>query len=445
LDAAFDLGETVDFNVLGVFTDEGATIPAGNYDLTTNVFTSNATTVAPTLYVSVEDPTNSCTRVFPWTVDASDITPPVAICFSPTVVFNGESTLPLTIDELLNAANSSDDCGSFIAVGPLSVDIDCNDIGSIIPVTVTIEDEAGIQGTCTANVTVEGLACGWTDNGGIGCADDMNTSSFDYASQTYTLTANNCAPEFPYVEDRMAFVYQELCGDGEIIARVTDVNGVGYAGVTIRNDLTSGSPMVSLGTNHVNLVRKQVRVLPSYPAYPQQVLSFNRFWVRIVRTGHLFQAYASTDGVQWIPYINQYVFMDNDCLKVGLYAYSEKSGDAVTATFDNVMISDQTGQGTLSGINTEFASSPSSAITSDLNVYPNPASDVLNIDLGEVNWDEQIDIILFNSVGQQVRQRFDVQDAIEQIEVMDLESGVYNLMVKIGDTTQTKRVVITRP
>jgi hypothetical protein len=101
-----------------------------------------------------------------------------------------------------------------------------------------------------------------------------------------------------------------LCGDGEIIAKVDNIaGGQGFAGVMARDSEAPGAPMVSIGTNTVNRVRKEVRVQANAPAFPQAVLAFDQFWVRITRTGPSFRAFASADGVQWFPYIFQNIQM----------------------------------------------------------------------------------------------------------------------------------------
>lgn len=248
----------------------------------------------------------------------------------------------------------------------------------------------------------------------------------------------------PYTEDRMAFVSQELCGNGEIIARVSSVDGVGYAGVTMRDDLTPGSRMVSLGTNGVNFIRKQVRVLPNYPSYPQAAPGFDKYWVKIVRTGNQFQAYASTDGIQWLMYMNQYVTMENDCIHVGLFAYNEQTGSEVTAIFDNVSISNSSSTLNTDVNNTTFGESLNDMEQAELNVFPNPAGDFMTVDLGKVNSEEQIDILLFNGAGQQVRQRIDVQNAQEEFQISDLDAGTYNVIVKIGKQIQSKKLIVVK-
>ena len=82
---------------------------------------------------------------------------------------------------------------------------------------------------------------------------------------------------------------------------------------------------------------------------------------------------------------------------------------------------------------------PSTIITSvetvvekNVEMYPNPMNDVLNIDLG----DSQSDVVIFNSLGQVVR-RYDNMSGEMQINVEDLKSGMY--FVKIG--TETTKVI----
>ena len=66
------------------------------------------------------------------------------------------------------------------------------------------------------------------------------------------------------------------------------------------------------------------------------------------------------------------------------------------------------------------------AVERNVAVYPNPMNDVLNIQLG----DNQSDVVIFNSLGQMVR-RYDAVGGDMQINVADLQSGMY--FVKIND------------
>ncbi|MBK8969114.1 MAG: T9SS type A sorting domain-containing protein [Lewinellaceae bacterium] len=70
---AFGLGAPVDFNILGIFTDENATQSAGTYDVNTNTFTpaNNLPTGATVFYVKIEDPVGGCTRIVEWEVNST--------------------------------------------------------------------------------------------------------------------------------------------------------------------------------------------------------------------------------------------------------------------------------------------------------------------------------------------------------------------------------------
>lgn len=65
-------------------------------------------------------------------------------------------------------------------------------------------------------------------------------------------------------------------------------------------------------------------------------------------------------------------------------------------------------------------------------VYPNPMSDVLNIQLG----DSQSDVVIYNSLGQVVR-RYSNASGDMQIDVANLTAGIY--FVKIG--TETTKII----
>ena len=126
----------------------------------------------------------------------------------------------------------------------------CEQIGEVINVTITAIDENDLVSTCISEVSVEGLPCGWTDDGGIGCQG--GSSSYDANYDSYELTAPDCAPVSPYVADQTAFTYTELCGDGEITVFVSGVQGTGYAGIMMRESAGAGARKVAIGTNGVN-------------------------------------------------------------------------------------------------------------------------------------------------------------------------------------------------
>ena len=78
-------------------------------------------------------------------------------------------------------------------------------------------------------------------------------------------------------------------------------------------------------------------------------------------------------------------------------------------------------------------------------VYPNPASDVVNIDLGDVNA-QNSSIELYNSVGQLVKQHniSSVTGNITQFETTDIDGGLYFVKVLAEGKIYTTGVVITK-
>ena len=69
---------------------------------------------------------------------------------------------------------------------------------------------------------------------------------------------------------------------------------------------------------------------------------------------------------------------------------------------------------------TTIITSVESVVKSNIAVYPNPMNDVLNIQLG----DNQSDVVIFNSLGQEVR-RIEMASGTIQVDMEGLNAGVY--------------------
>ena len=152
MDTAFILVASLDFNILGVFTDENITQSAGTYDVGLNNFIPLISLGQHTLYVEVEDPDNGCTRIVPWEVILKDNTPPVPSCNSTTVQLDADRSYTLLEADVL--IGGSDDCGTinFVSVSPETVF--CLDRGNTVTVEVTVNDGNGNMATCEAMITV---------------------------------------------------------------------------------------------------------------------------------------------------------------------------------------------------------------------------------------------------------------------------------------------------
>ncbi|MEN0002667.1 MAG: T9SS type A sorting domain-containing protein [Bacteroidota bacterium] len=379
------------------------------------------------------------------TVTVLDEIAPTAVCKDLMVSFNGELSIAIDIDELFDFSASTDNCSAVNIVEPANgVTIDCAEVGNDVSLMVTVEDANGNTAMCLSNIIVEGLPCGWEDQGGIGCAGNSNSSSYDANTESHTLTASNCTPESPYIEDDMAMVAHELCGDGYIKAYIESVDGAGFAGIILRDGMAAGAKKVALSTNRVNRILKEIRVVENYPAWPQPVTSYDKYWLKIERIGNTFRASASVDDQFYTPYIFQTVIM-GDCLEAGIFVSGEKSGTATTAIFSQVEVVTTGGTAIQQAVNNDLIQAAPIAPEKSFSIYPNPATEMVNIDLHHYT-DEEVHISILNVSGQVVQQLRigQPEQAVQALDISNLEAGVYYLHLRVGDSVQTEKLLVHR-
>ena len=103
--------------------------------------------------------------------------------------------------------------------------------------------------------------------------------------------------------DAFHFVYRTLTGDGELIARVASLentDGWAKAGVMMRETLTAGSKHAfsAIAATQGDAFQRRTTTNggSTHTPGPGAVAPF---WVRLVRSGDVFTAYSSPDGVAW--------------------------------------------------------------------------------------------------------------------------------------------------
>ncbi|MBL7793988.1 MAG: zinc-dependent metalloprotease [Saprospiraceae bacterium] len=365
---------------------------------------------------------------------------PTAVCKNPTLVFNGEEQIALKDTDVWNEAASSDNCEGVFFVSVTPSIISCEDIGSVIPVTVLIEDESGNTDDCVSFVTVEGLPCGWSQQpNGINCVNG-NEISYDVPTEVFTATSSDCYFSSPYASDEMAFAQHDLCGDGSLTAQVTSISGnsLGWAGITMRESNAGGAKKVQLLTNLSNLHRREVRYTTNGTAFPQQLPSSNRYWLRLVRNGNQFVGYASANGLQWFQVMAVTVNM-NACIEVGLVVTNYEQMSAVTATFANVAVVD---------FMMLSAPPPSGAVTSgqslDFEIYPNPASGEVNVNLSPyIGRSVRLELFDIHGKSRNIVELEAVETPTQPIDLSAFPTGMYLIRVQTeGIPDATKRVVL---
>lgn len=297
--------------------------------------------------------------------------------------------------------------------------------------------------SCTFNIEViPFLPPGWSQNiNGIGC-NEGSGASFNDSTQVFSVSSTNCFSGPPYTGDIAAFVQYSLCGDGSITAQVTGMSGNGWAGVVMRENINPGAKKAQLTTNiQSNQTRREIRTVTNGPAVPQQIPGLNRFWLRIVRLGNQFTGYTSPNGINWSPAFSSNIIMAN-CIEVGLLVSNYNANSNITATFGNVTIAG--GTVTLPVNNTNIAQNSVPVKNSNFEVFPNPSSGEINLELSSY-LGKSIIIEILSLQGQILHQKEikNVQATTEKVDLHSRPGGTYLVKVRSeGMADQIKPAVI---
>jgi regulation of enolase protein 1 (concanavalin A-like superfamily) len=157
-----------------------------------------------------------------------------------------------------------------------------------------------------------------------------------------TFTVSGDGSDIFNTSDQFQFVYQQVSGDTQIVARVASLqaaNSGSKAGVMIRADLTGAAANTAMFATAAGSWVAQERLLAGATTY-QAVGSAGAppGWVKVVREGDLLSAFESSDGSTW-------TLVDTDAIPmpqtvyVGLAVTSSVSTAVATATFTNVSVS----------------------------------------------------------------------------------------------------------
>ncbi len=375
-----------------------------------------------------------------------DNTLPTITCASQaTLNFNGEASFQIDggnspLDLQIVATDNCGIANTLISPGTISA----LQVGQSVPVTITVTDGKDNPASCTTIVNVTGLPAGWmATSDGTGCADG-NDMAYNAATGVWTATSTDCYYASPFTTDETAFAQRTLCGNGSITALVTGISGnaSGWAGVVMRESNDAGAKKAQLMTNLGQFNRREFRTETNGQSFPQQYLSQNRYWLRIVRTGNQFALYVSPNGAAWYIMGAQSIVMDN-CIQMGLVLTNNSDNSTVTANFSNVSYTES---------NTQLASpdtpsTPQATLRQvEFDVFPNPTGGELNVNLAQYQG-SSVRIEVYSVEGKllQFREIDEVQTALESLNLSMYSSGMYLIKVKSREFPDvTKRVVLQR-
>jgi hypothetical protein len=157
---------------------------------------------------------------------------------------------------------------------------------------------------------------------------------------TYTVTASGT--DIGGNADAFHFVYQPLTGDGEIVAQVTSIDNtdpLAKAGVMIRSSLAADAAnalvAITPGSGIVFQRRLSAGAMTDTTADP----GFSApYWVRLLRSGDVFTAFRSADGVTWVQVGNPVTISMPADVFIGLALTSHNNAVVNASTFENVAV-----------------------------------------------------------------------------------------------------------
>lgn len=290
------------------------------------------------------------------------------------------------------------------------------------------------------------LPLGW-EVGGIGNTDECDVD-YDFDNELWQISTDAASSDKRF--DEFCFVYERLCGDGEIIARVNSIFGApGIAGVTMRAGRARIGRFASMLTDLSPIVRGRFRswFFGSYIDRP--ATRPGHTWVRLVRQGYNFIGYSSSDGVNWEFVYSRPIRMP-DCLDVGILAHTTNGGGVTNAVFSDVELisgsstaivqyTDPNALNTLNGTsnNNEFGQL-------DMAVWPNPAVDKL-----EIGFSQPIEDVAATYAITDINGKLIAGDRVGEgtfnlevdLDALNLSQGVYFISVKTGSEVITKRFI----
>ncbi|MDZ4681708.1 MAG: T9SS type A sorting domain-containing protein [Saprospiraceae bacterium] len=277
---------------------------------------------------------------------------------------------------------------------------------------------------------------------GIGTA---NGSAYGCIGSSVTVSSQGVSTP---TADRLHHVYQEFCGKGEIIVRIQNIEGNGWAGINFRHKNTPGSKRVTIKKKLGSTFRRESRHVAQGPAEGNDLSRPGHTWLRLVRNGGNFSAFTSADGQIWQVALHATIG-GAYCINVGFFVESGSAGSITTAVFDQISIipipepfaDSETGSYSVDALVAKTA-----VEENQVNIYPNPTSGEINLNFAQAVTG-QADISIFDVFGKQhfAKKADFYETSSERLDLSELPDGIYYLHVQLkGYAPMSRRVVLTK-
>lgn len=182
------------------------------------------------------------------------------------------------------------------------------------------------------------LASPWTsqDIGSVGL-----TGSAHGDGSNFTVTGSGT--DIWSGSDSFRFTYVPLNGDGQIVARLTDiqnVNAATKAGVMIREAVPAADARHAMlditVAGGMEFIYRTAPAGESFWAGGSYLTA--PYWLKMVRSGNVFRSYVSPDGISWTQVGQDVTINMSSNVYVGLAVTSHDNAALCTATFDHVSV-----------------------------------------------------------------------------------------------------------
>ncbi len=426
-------------------------------------------------WLYTDDNGNTTTQV--QTIVVVDNTPPSILCeevLSLTLNENGEAFL----DQSILDGIVFDDCSGIAWVESSIISFNCDNIGTQT-IQIFTEDNFGNETGCELVIVVndangncnncEEIPNPWKQ-ADIG-SPQLEGSACYYNDGPRFEVSGNGTDIFGY-NDQFTFVYQEICGNKSMIAKVKNISADGdfaFGGVMIRQSLDSDSKYAAMLATNTKGVLYQARTETGHGTLYEAHEGHPEIWIKITKQGNFLSGYISTDGIDWELNCELKIKLGG-CYYAGLVVNSNSSNTLNVVNFEEVSLEWNGGSRQAeysSNAPTTLAmadpclfeiaergdtpdcvkndkGSKKEKVVKNFNSFPNPAREVVNVDLEEFIG-ENIRVRLISRRGRVVFEQ-DFENTPYGISIplatLRLTSGIYNLQIISDDGITSKPLSI---
>ena len=230
-------------------------------------------------------------------------------------------------------------------------------------------------------------------------------------------------------------MYQNITGNGTIIANIYSLAGNGWAGVQIRESCSPSAKKVMLKTQLQTFLRSDIRNTTGGATVSTQILRAGVKWLKLSRTGNRFDAFTSADGIGWMSAFSTTITM-GAMVQCGIISEAINFTSTTTAKFDHVSVNGSTPtKASESGITENVRTNSLEGIE----IYPNPATYFVTIEIPGIT--QKVKSSVYSTDGKLIHSEM-IEQVTTQFDVSYLKPGVYILRFDSEGDIVTKRLVV---